>query len=440
MPWRTPEAAGWPRRPAIETPQQRRSSVGRRSLPFCLWCGAYLRLGARSVPGSLATETSAKYGSSAMDAASFQVRRSATRDAVQAVAQSVQQALTLIRSPTLGLVFLCGNAARSAQKVADALIDVIPLDVPVVVATGAGVLSDAGEVEGGTAAAGLLIGGGRPSVSYSAEHPVTSDVIARHLGPARPRAASLLFLRSEEFQSDELWQARSHGPRPFVFGGATSGDPGLIVALEGKSHPSSIAAVHLQGLSTPTIRTFHSCRLLQPMMKVTRSEGSMVLELDGEPALDRLREATKGVEGQPLIFTLLAATRNEEMPEMLLRGIQGVDPDRGGLLVGKEVETGQHLTFGLREAAAARHHVEAGCRLVRREIAGAAPRFLLYFNGSARGSGLYGTPGVDTRLIREAFPKVPFAGFQSTFEIAPFSDGPAMQLSTGVLGAFCSLS
>jgi small ligand-binding sensory domain FIST len=50
--------------------------------------------------------------------------------------------------------------------------------------------------------------------------------------------------------------------------------------------------------------------------------------------------------------------------------------------------------------------------------------------------GLYGERDVDTRIVRERFPNVPFAGMFSTFEIGPLGPRPAMHLYTSVVAMF----
>jgi small ligand-binding sensory domain FIST len=177
----------------------------------------------------------------------------------------------------------------------------------------------------------------------------------------------------------------------------------------------------------------------------------MVDEIAGEPALamlERLGAALnepKGERGRaqtrPLVFTVLAAPNNNpDAPELLVRGIQGVDPARKSLLISPEAEPGMLLTFAVRDSHAARTEMVRICRHAARGLAGGAPRFALYFNCSGRGKALHAGPNVDTRVLREQFPGVPIAGFQSAFEIGPFAGAPALQLYTGMLAVFAAPS
>ena len=75
-------------------------------------------------------------------------------------------------------------------------------------------------------------------------------------------------------------------------------------------------------------------------------------------------------------------------------------------------------------------------RELARQMAGAAPQFGLLMSCAGRGMGLYGERDVETRIVRERFPNVPFAGMFSTFEIGPLGGRPAMHLYTGVVAMF----
>src|SRR5690606_8127299 len=177
-----------------------------------------------------------------------------------------------------------------------------------------------------------------------------------------------------------------------------------------------------------------------------RVSGSMLLEIDGEQALDVLSAAGNELEGQPLIFAALAKEPDStgsalgRTPELLLRPIQGVDPTRRGIVLGDEVQDADLAAFAIRDAAAARSDLEQMVREVALGSAGAAPSFALYVNCAGRGSGLYSTANVDIRLLRSRFGDVPIAGLQSSFELAPYHDQLALHLYTGVLALFTSPS
>jgi small ligand-binding sensory domain FIST len=171
----------------------------------------------------------------------------------------------------------------------------------------------------------------------------------------------------------------------------------------------------------------------------------MLLEIDGEAALDVLGAAGRDLEGQPLIFVALArpnagAASSTRPSQLSLRPIQGVDPGRRGLILGEHLPTGLLAAFAVRDAAAARSDLLAMTRDLVRDTAGAAPRFGVYVNCAGRGSTLYSAPNVDSRLLRTRLGDIPIVGFQSAFEFVPQGDRLALSLYTGVLGLFTAPS
>ena len=82
------------------------------------------------------------------------------------------------------------------------------------------------------------------------------------------------------------------------------------------------------------------------------------------------------------------------------------------------------MTFAVCDASASRAELSGSMRELARNMAGAAPQFGLSCSCAGRGSGFYGERDVETRIVRERFPNVPFAGMFSTFEIGPLGRTP----------------
>jgi small ligand-binding sensory domain FIST len=363
---------------------------------------------------------------------------------------AAQRSLAEVEHPAALLVFCSGKLAPELGRLAAAIAPLV--QVPVVLASGPGVLTERRELEGETAATGIVWSGKPATLGVS---PVTSAPTAGELRALlgtdhNPPKPTLLLLRSEGFDPEQLWRVRTQAPNPLLFGAGTHGSPGLIAIKDGKIHETSALALRIPGLCPPGIHTAHSCRLLAAPAPITQVRGSMVDEIGGEPALALLErlgaslgEPKDRARGQqrPLVFTVLAAPgRDADSPELLVRGIQGVDPGRKSLLISAEAEPGMLITFAVRDAHAARTEMSRICRQAARNLAGAAPRFGLYFNCTGRGKSLHAGPNVDTRVLREHFPGTPMAGFQSAFEIGPFDGAPALQLYTGMLAVFAAPS
>jgi small ligand-binding sensory domain FIST len=368
-------------------------------------------------------------------ASSFEVRT----DSPGAVMGGLLNALSAVTKPAFALVFCSGKLAGRLGEMGTLLRS--KSNIPIVLASGPGVLSERRELEGESAATGVVCGGKIPSVTLCSDNEtLTREKLEALLAGANTPAPSLLFIRSEGFNPKVLWQLRAGIQNPLLFGAGTHGSPGLVCVQGQEVTHASALNVRFSGLGAPTIHTTHSCKLLAPPMAVTKAHGSMVEELDGQPALSVLERLGAGLRGQPLVFTVLSPPQSSGAPELLVRGIQGVDPGKRSLLISEEATLGMMMTFAVRDAAAAREDMTRVCRQAMRDLAGAAPRFAIYFNCSGRGRALHSAPNVDTRILKEFFAGTPIAGFQSAFEIGPFNGAPALQLYTGMLAVFAASS
>src|SRR5690606_20986529 len=255
---------------------------------------------------------------------------------------------------------------------------------------------------------------------------------------ATPRATAFVFARPRNFHP--------HAAEPLAtlrfgafLGGGTAGDNQVLALTPGREPALADAGALVSlGLRPPVVTSSAACRLLMPLTRITEVRGSMVLELEGERALDVLAASAEGLEARPLVFVALARedAQEGEHTDLLVRGIQGIDPAERGVMVSEEVRPGMRLAFAVRDAAAARTKLEGAVQRLARDIAGAAPLFAIYVSCAGRGAALHGTPDVDLRIIRSRFPDIPIAGMHSSYEIAPHGGAPALQLYTGVLALF----
>ena len=238
---------------------------------------------------------------------------------------------------------------------------------------------------------------------------------------------ALSFVRPEGFSPaslEPLWSARV---TPHLFGAGTTGVDPICIDAEGRLTSGRAAALLIRGLSAPVIRSSPACRLLSPLRRITETRGALVTRIEGEPALDALSAVGEALAGQPLVFAVLGeGDPGEGRPELLVRAVQGVDPVRRGLLISDEVREGTLMAFAARDAL--------------RTAAGAAPRFGIYVSCAGRGAALYGSPDVDTKILRSRFGDMPFAGLASSFEIAPHAGRASLQLYTGVIALFSAPS
>ena len=351
-----------------------------------------------------------------------------------------------------GLVFLAGALAEHVEAVAAAL-GRAKLGFPVLVGTGAGVLSDRGEIEGSSAGTGLVLGSGEAEVVVAGGSGAdsASSELAERLGSlcAGGRSTALVFAQSKGFGIDSIEPLQNVKGATIVGGGTPGEAPIVAVARDGTVSSGRFGALVVRRLMPAHVRVSAACRLLMPLSPITEARGAAVLGIDGEPALDVLRSVASGLEGHPLVLVVLAppAAANpsgdgeaEPRAELLVRGIQGVDPSQGAIVVSEEARRGMRMAFAIRDPEAARADLETASRELERDIAGAQPLFGVYVSCAGRGTALYGAADVDVRIVRARFPDTPFVGLHSAFEIAPCAGRPAVQLYTGVMAVFCAPS
>jgi small ligand-binding sensory domain FIST len=170
---------------------------------------------------------------------------------------------------------------------------------------------------------------------------------------------------------------------------------------------------------------------------VSRSEGRLLHELDGRPALEalaRLRELpglSDIAEALPLLGLGVAPAPGEPFREDDFQSVAllGVDEETGALAASARVPEGHSVCFTLCDGMGARRALD---RALTR-LAGAAPRFGLYFDCASRGTSLYGVDELDLSLIEKALGHFPLLSLRTSFELGPAGGGTGLHLFTGVL-------
>ena len=358
---------------------------------------------------------------------------------------SLREAAASLGRPAGGLVLVAGGMTTKLEALASAL-GRAELGFPVLVASGSGVITERGEVEGESATAALLwVGGAADAWVVDATESDLCLALSRELtarNPAGRAETALVFVRPNGVQPHTI--EALHGLKAArLLGAGTLADSHVYaVASSGAVSRGAGGALTLRGLPRPILASSPACKLLMPLREISEVRGPMVLSIEGEPALEVLSTVGHALVDQPLVFVALATERGLDSvrPPLLLRAVQGVDPSRHGLIVSEEVRVGMRMAFAVRDASAARADFEMRIREIARESAGAAPRFGVCLNCAGRGVSLYKNPDTDLRMLKARFGEIPWVGLFSSFEIAPHGGEPALQLYTGVVGLFTAPS
>ena len=191
--------------------------------------------------------------------------------------------------------------------------------------------------------------------------------------------------------------------------------------------------------------------------RITAVEGNLVLELDGEPALDVLlaRLQLSLDRPQQLIETLrhklVGLTDPQHMgddeplrrhvrgqfgDEVMVRHVIGLDPGRRGVALAAHPAPGTRLAFCERSPQAAKADLVRMCSEIREELtpeavgldgmvlgeepAPAARQMVgaVYVSCAGRGGPHFGSPSAELQIVRRALGDVPLVGFFAGGEIA----------------------
>ena len=183
-------------------------------------------------------------------------------------------------------------------------------------------------------------------------------------------------------------------------------------------------AVALSGGLRADVVVSQGCRAIGPSLTVTRSLVNVIIELDGEPALQRAEQVLRELpedEGERLRLGLYVGlpVRDDASGrgDYLIRPLLGADQGRGRLAVGDRVTEGQRVRLHVRDAQTAREDLEL---LLTPQAFDVPAQAALLFACNGRGRGLYGAPDGDIGPLQAALGgETPVAGMFCAGEIGP---------------------
>lgn len=368
-------------------------------------------------------------------------------------------------SPTLALLYITDHYAGSAQDILDHLSAELPeitdwsgtvgvgiasnnveyFDEPALTVMLCEIAGDQYRVFSGVAPLGLGFEAHTALVHADANTPDLPELIEEM---ALRTASGYLFgglsssrTRSVQFAVGGDGNVSGQGAATGVFSGGLSG----VAFAEG---------VHLVS------RVTQGCLPVSKAREVTAAQNNLMLELDGQPALD-LMLADLGVTlEQPqaaldaVRATLVGLMQPQEGDgreavgrtgnfgsDVIVRHIIGLDPARRGVAIAGQAEVGMQLAFCQRNVQAARADLMRVCAEIREELepeemtvdtahalaateAESAPHparriaGAVYVSCSGRGGPHFGGASAELQIVRRALGDVPLVGFFAGGEIA----------------------
>ncbi|MEI7784636.1 MAG: FIST N-terminal domain-containing protein, partial [Betaproteobacteria bacterium] len=366
--------------------------------------------------------------------------------------------------PTLGLLYITDHYAEDAQEIIDHLSAQLPEVVDWAGTVGVGIASNNVEYFDEPAMALMLCA--LPADQYrvfsgvaplsAAGSGFAAHTALVHADPGEPELVELIAEMAQRTRSGYLFGGLA-ASRSAVVQFAQSGQG----HLRGQGASGSVFAGGLSGVAFgPEValisRVTQGCQPISAERVITACDGHVVLELDGQPALETLLADLQVSLDEPQaalaqVRRTLVGLRPAPAPgerqrrggpfgaDTLVRHIIGLDPVRQAVAVAQATEVGMRLSFCERHAAAARSDLVRICAEIREEIeateeaeaalpawaqagsAAASQRRIagaIYVSCSGRGGAHFGGASAELQIVRHALGDVPLVGFFAAGEIA----------------------
>jgi small ligand-binding sensory domain FIST len=164
------------------------------------------------------------------------------------------------------------------------------------------------------------------------------------------------------------------------------------------------------------------CMPIGPTHRIDDARDNIVMSIDGKPALSvfyddigpELAKDPRRLGG--IIFAGLPVA-GSDTGDYLVRNLMAIDPAHGWVVLGAEVAPGDQIVFCRRDPESARADMSRMLRQLKGRLPG-PPKAGVYVSCIARGTALFGVPGVETEMIRDALGDFPLIGFFANGEIS----------------------
>jgi small ligand-binding sensory domain FIST len=159
-----------------------------------------------------------------------------------------------------------------------------------------------------------------------------------------------------------------------------------------------------------------------PVHQLTEVHRNIAVRLDERPALEVMREDVGEVVARDMqrvggfIFAALPVPHTDT-GDYLVRNLVGLDPQRGLVAVGDDLEGQAQLMFCRRDGNSAREDLERMLERLATRLAGREVRGGVYVSCVGRGRNQFGDRSEELRTIADALGEFPLVGFFANGEI-----------------------
>ncbi len=209
----------------------------------------------------------------------------------------------------------------------------------------------------------------------------------------------------------------------FLVGGLTSAsDASFQQQVAGEIYEDGLSGVLLSSQITVVSGLTQGCTPLQARHTITRSEGNILAEIDGRPALDVFKEDIGEALAKDLsrvsgyIYAGLPIA-GSDTGDYLVRNLIGIDPEEKLLAIGDNLEDDVPVMFCRRDSDTAREDMIRMLTDLKKR-AGGDIKGGVYYTCLGRGRNQFGEDSEELRLIREHLGDFPLVGFFANGEIS----------------------
>jgi len=309
---------------------------------------------------------------------------------------------------------------------------------------------------------------GSPGISLTAAHIPGSVLTATALGaenlpdldapqaewrellevPADPAPSFLIFADPFSFHPGTVLSGLDYAyPRSPKAGGLAGGARkvgGNALFLGDEVRSEGIVIVALSGNVEMRAETARGCRPIGEPMRVTRSDGGLLIELDGKSPLEtipRLLHSLPDADRNAGVRDLMIGVQHEPFAEdeeevYLVRTLMGQDPETGAMLVGETLRPGQIIRFHLKDRNTARAVLAERLARIAAEDRARRNRCVFLFADEGRGESFHGEPEAEIRLIRDRLGDLPLGGFYCGGALGPLAGATHLHGMTSGLAVF----
>jgi hypothetical protein len=188
----------------------------------------------------------------------------------------------------------------------------------------------------------------------------------------------------------------------------------------------------------------HSLIPIGGARSVTRSQGNVIYEIDGKPAVEVLKEylpeqaLAEDADWLPNSISLALCFRAPgymKDEEYVVRGIPAVKMADGSITVQTEVEEGTSIWFSSRDKEKVATGLDRMAAQIKEQIGGEKPKLVFQFDCATRGKMMFREHEklqLLQRFRQSVGPDVPWAGFYAFGEIGPVEEHNNRNLYTAV--------